>query len=571
MASSLPSRRRRARLRRASPEAGDVQPCLREGRLRPRHGRDPARRGGARHHRPRRSTRCATSSTAARSARMRAPATAPASSRRCPTPSSAPSSTSSCRRSGEYAVGMVFLPRDDERRAAEKAGIEQIAASENLVRARLARGADRRGEPRQARLRRRARSFEQLFVSRPAVGDAPALVGHRARPPRLPPAQARRAPSSAPTSSRCRRRTLVYKGMVTTLQLEPFYPDLQDERFASELALVHSRYSTNTFPSWPLAQPLRMIAHNGEINTVQGNRNWMRARQSQLESELLGDIAPLLPICTPGASDSASFDEVVELLTLTGRSLPHAIMMMVPEAWENQTDIDPKLRAFYEYHSMQMEPWDGPAALIFTDGTLVGATLDRNGLRPGRWTETDRRPRRARQRDRRARLRARAHHAQGPPAPGPHVPRRHRRSGASSRTTRSRRELARPRAVAASGSTRDASAWPTCPSASTSCTRSPRSPVASAPSATPRRRCASSSRRWRRTAPSRSARWASDTPDRRAQRAPAPALRLLHAAVRAGDEPAARLDPRRGRHLARASARPRAQPARAGAPSTRAR
>ena len=184
-------------------------------------------------------------------------------------------------------------------------------------------------------------------------------------------------------------RTLVYKGMVTTLQLEPFYPDLSDQRFASKLALVHSRYSTNTFPSWPLAQPFRMIAHNGEINTVQGNRNWMRARQSQLESELLGDLAPVLPIVTPGASDSASFDEVVELLTLSGRSLPHAVMMMVPEAWENQTDIDPVRRDFYEYNSMLMEPWDGPAAIVFTDGSLVGATLDRNGLRPGRYVVTN--------------------------------------------------------------------------------------------------------------------------------------------------------------------------------------
>jgi glutamate synthase (NADPH/NADH) large chain len=184
-------------------------------------------------------------------------------------------------------------------------------------------------------------------------------------------------------------RTITYKGMVTTLQLEPFYPDLSDERFASKLALVHSRYSTNTFPSWPLAQPLRMMAHNGEINTVQGNRNWMRARQSQLESELLGDLSPLFPIVTPGLSDSGSFDEVVELLTLAGRSLPHAIMMMVPEAWENQKDFEDARRAFYEYHSMLMEPWDGPAALIFTDGTLVGATLDRNGLRPGRYLITD--------------------------------------------------------------------------------------------------------------------------------------------------------------------------------------
>ncbi len=157
----------------------------------------------------------------------------------------------------------------------------------------------------------------------------------------------------------------------------------------SKLALVHSRYSTNTFPSWPLAQPFRMIAHNGEINTVQGNRNWMRARQSQLESPLIGDLRPLFPINTPGMSDSASFDEVVELLHLAGRSLPHAMMMMVPEAYENAASIDPDRRAFYDYHAMLMEPWDGPAALVFTDGTLVGATLDRNGLRPGRFIVTD--------------------------------------------------------------------------------------------------------------------------------------------------------------------------------------
>jgi len=183
-------------------------------------------------------------------------------------------------------------------------------------------------------------------------------------------------------------RTMVYKGMVTTLQLEPFYEDLGSPLFQSTLALVHSRFSTNTFPSWPLAQPFRMIAHNGEINTIRANRNWMSARQNQLESPLLGDIGPLLPIVSEGGSDSASFDEVVELLTLSGRSLPHAIMMMVPEAWENQADIDPMVRDFYEYHSMMMEPWDGPAALVFTDGALVGATLDRNGLRPGRYVIT---------------------------------------------------------------------------------------------------------------------------------------------------------------------------------------
>jgi glutamate synthase (NADPH) large chain len=287
---------------------------------------------------------------------------------------------------GEYAAGMAFLPRDADARAAQKAGIERIAQSENLV------VLGWREVPVDAenlgKLAFEARpAFEQLFVSRPAVGDAAALSGialdrrvYRLRK------RARHELDAYFVS--LSSRTLGYKGMVTTLQLEPFYPDLQDERFASELAVVHSRYSTNTFPSWPLAQPLRMLAHNGEINTVNGNRNWMRARQSQLESELLGDIRPLLPICTPGASDSASFDEVLELLTLTGRSLPHAVMMMVPEAYEKQSDIPADVRAFYDYHAIQMEPWDGPAALIFTDGTLVGATLDRNGLRPGRWTET---------------------------------------------------------------------------------------------------------------------------------------------------------------------------------------
>ena len=184
-------------------------------------------------------------------------------------------------------------------------------------------------------------------------------------------------------------KTIVYKGMVTTLQLEPFFPDLSDKMMVSALALVHSRFSTNTFPSWPLAHPYRLIAHNGEINTVRGNRNWMSAREAQLKSELLGDIESLKPIITKGASDSASFDEVLELLYMAGRSLPHAMMMMIPEAWEKHTDIEPARKSFYEYHSMLMEAWDGPAAVIFTDGSLVGATLDRNGLRPGRYIITE--------------------------------------------------------------------------------------------------------------------------------------------------------------------------------------
>ncbi len=288
---------------------------------------------------------------------------------------------------GRYAVGMAFLPTDATERESLKAALAELATEENLAvlgwrevpidpshLGNLARGA--------------MPAFEQLFLQSTKVVDGKSAGGLDLE--RQVFRMRKRAEHTLgayfPSLS---ARTLVYKGMVTTLQLEPFYPDLSDERFVSKLALVHSRYSTNTFPSWPLAQPFRMIAHNGEINTVQGNRNWMRARQSQLESDVLGDIRSILPINSPGASDSASFDEVVELLNLAGRSLPHAMMMMVPEAFENQVDVDPARRAFYEYHSTLMEPWDGPAALVFTDGSLVGATLDRNGLRPGRYLVTD--------------------------------------------------------------------------------------------------------------------------------------------------------------------------------------
>ena len=184
-------------------------------------------------------------------------------------------------------------------------------------------------------------------------------------------------------------RTIVYKGMLTSPQLLGYYPDLQDPRTKSSMALVHSRFSTNTFPSWELAHPYRMIAHNGEINTVRGNINWMRARESQLASELFGDdLQKVLPIVRPGGSDSATFDNVLELLVLAGRSLPHAVMMMIPEAYEGRDDLPEDLKGFYAFHSCLMEPWDGPAAVAFTDGRVIGATLDRNGLRPGRWLET---------------------------------------------------------------------------------------------------------------------------------------------------------------------------------------
>ena len=184
-------------------------------------------------------------------------------------------------------------------------------------------------------------------------------------------------------------RTIVYKGMLISTQLRRFFVDLSDERFGSGVALVHSRFSTNTFPSWELAHPFRVIAHNGEINTMMGNKNWMRARESRLASDLFaGDLQKVLPVVPDGGSDSASFDNVLELLMLGGRSLPHSVMMMVPEAYAGRADLTEELKAFYAYHACFMEPWDGPAAICFTDGRVIGATLDRNGLRPGRWVET---------------------------------------------------------------------------------------------------------------------------------------------------------------------------------------
>jgi glutamate synthase domain-containing protein 2/glutamate synthase domain-containing protein 1/glutamate synthase domain-containing protein 3 len=184
-------------------------------------------------------------------------------------------------------------------------------------------------------------------------------------------------------------RTICYKGMFMAWQLFAYYPDLADERVKSALAIVHQRYSTNTFPNWRLAQPFRCIAHNGEINTLNGNRNWMRAREPKITSEVFGDnIGDILPVLTPEMSDSACFDSVLELLVRAGRSMPHAMMMMIPEAFGPKYHISTDKRAFYEYHASIMEPWDGPAAMVFTDGRLIGGTLDRNGLRPCRYLVT---------------------------------------------------------------------------------------------------------------------------------------------------------------------------------------
>ena len=184
-------------------------------------------------------------------------------------------------------------------------------------------------------------------------------------------------------------RTIVYKGMLRGTQLVPFYPDLDDPTFATAFAVIHQRYSTNTFPTWSLAQPFRMLGHNGEINALRGNMNHMRAREADLASPLFGDdIEKLKPVLVEGGSDSAMFDNALELLVMAGRSLPHAAMMMVPEAWGPKFHMSDDKRAFYEYHAAIMEPWDGPAALVFTDGRYIGATLDRNGLRPCRYTLT---------------------------------------------------------------------------------------------------------------------------------------------------------------------------------------
>ncbi|MFJ8823344.1 glutamate synthase large subunit [Streptomyces sp. NPDC102467] len=287
---------------------------------------------------------------------------------------------------GAYAVGIAFLPEEDTESYVSR--IETIAAEEGLTvlgwrEVPVAPGL----------LGATARStmpvFRQIFV---ADGSSTGIALDRAAFVLRKRAE-READVYFPSLS---ARTIVYKGMLTTGQLEPFFPDLSDRRFASAIALVHSRFSTNTFPSWPLAHPYRFVAHNGEINTVKGNRNWMRARESQLASELFGSaghgqetLDRIFPICTPDASDSASFDEVLELLHLGGRSLPHSVLMMIPEAWENHDSMDADRRAFYQYHSTLMEPWDGPACVTFTDGTQVGAVLDRNGLRPGRYWVTD--------------------------------------------------------------------------------------------------------------------------------------------------------------------------------------
>ena len=287
---------------------------------------------------------------------------------------------------GSYAVGIAFLPADEGHRDKAQDMIETIVVDSGLTLLgwrQLPIRPDCLGKTARAAMP----AFRQLFVASPSGASGIALD-------RLTFVARKRIEHELPGELRTyfsslSARTIVYKGMFTTPQLGQFYPDLTDPRVESALLLVHSRFSTNTFPSWPLAHPYRYIAHNGEINTVQGNQNWMRAREAMAASDALPDLDKAFPICTEGASDTARFDEVLELLHLAGRPLHHAILMMIPEAWENNAEMDPDRRAFYQFHASVMEPWDGPASVTFTDGTVIGAVLDRNGLRPSRYWVTD--------------------------------------------------------------------------------------------------------------------------------------------------------------------------------------
>ena len=296
---------------------------------------------------------------------------------------------------GAYATGMAFLPQSARDAAAACEAVEKIVQAEGLDVLGW-RNVPTDDSSLGALARDAMPTFRQLFVggaSGMELERRAYLIRKRAEHELGTKGPGQDGPGREtvyfPSLS---GRTFVYKGMLTTPQLKAFYLDLQDERMESALGIVHSRFSTNTFPSWPLAHPFRRVAHNGEINTVNGNENWMRAREALIKTDVFGsfgDIDKISPVCTPGASDTARFDEVLELLHLGGRSLAHSVLMMIPEAWERHESMDPARRAFYAYHSSLMEPWDGPASVCFSDGTVVGAVLDRNGLRPSRIWVTD--------------------------------------------------------------------------------------------------------------------------------------------------------------------------------------
>ena len=290
---------------------------------------------------------------------------------------------------GDYGVAQAFLSRDPERRSA------QMRVLEGAVRYHNQKVIGWRDVPVDESVlgpvaRESMPVFRQLFIGRmcPAHAFERTLFMIRKRAGRIASASGVGGGADFYLAS-CSSKTVVYKGLALPERLDAFYEDLRDDELRSSLALVHSRFSTNTFPTWDRAHPYRRIAHNGEINTLRGNQNWMAAREAMLASDVFGEhLADFKPIIRPGGSDSASLDNVVDFLVAGGRSLPHVMMMLVPEAWATQTDMPEAKRAFYEYHAAIVEPWDGPAALMFTDGALIGATLDRNGLRPAKYVVT---------------------------------------------------------------------------------------------------------------------------------------------------------------------------------------
>ncbi len=295
---------------------------------------------------------------------------------------------------GEYGVGMIFLPRESASRLACEQEIERAVRAEGQVVVGWRDVPVDRDMPMSPTVRDKEPVIRQIFIGRgPDVMVTDALerklfvirrvASHAIQRLNLRHGKEYFVPSIS-------ARTVVYKGLLLADQVGEYYKDLQDPRVVSALALVHQRFSTNTFPEWPLAHPYRMVAHNGEINTVKGNYNWMRAREGAVSSPVLSeDLKKLWPLIYAGQSDTASFDNCLELLVVAGYPLSHAMMMMIPEAWEQHTLMDERRRAFYEYHAAMMEPWDGPAAIAFTDGRQIGATLDRNGLRPARYIVTD--------------------------------------------------------------------------------------------------------------------------------------------------------------------------------------
>ncbi|MFM7783379.1 MAG: glutamate synthase central domain-containing protein, partial [Gammaproteobacteria bacterium] len=294
---------------------------------------------------------------------------------------------------GDYGVGMIFLPKEHASRLACEQELERAIRAEGQTLLGWRDVPTDREMPMSPAVREKEPVIRQVFIGRgpdvivPDALERKLYVIRKTASSAINALKLKHSKEYYVPSMSC--RTVIYKGLLLADQVGAYYRDLKDPRSVSALALVHHRFSTNTFPEWPLAHPDRMVAHNGEINTVKGNFNWMRAREGVMRSPVLGDdLAKLYPITLPGQSDTATFDNALELLTMSGYPLAHAMMMMIPEPWEQHTLMDQRRRAFYEYHAAMLEPWDGPAAIAFTDGRQIGATLDRNGLRPSRYLVT---------------------------------------------------------------------------------------------------------------------------------------------------------------------------------------